>query len=322
MKRKGIRIFLAVLILGYLAAAAVPLLAVWSTEGKKPSQNKAQKIGAEGFRLEDADGTILEVSDEEFVRGGIAAEVPPTWEPAALEAQGVALYTYYSRLREQNRESGGEGADFSCDTQNALVYLPEELRKERWGDKFEEYEAVLEKAEKAVRGKTLQKDGELVCTTYFAISSGNTDAGGDIWGGDDACLQPAASPGDIFADGYLSQAEMTVNEVKEALARLCPEEKLGDDPDAWMAKLERTGSGTVRSGMVGNTQVTGTELRNAFGLRSANFTFEIEKGKFLFTVRGWGHNVGMSQNGAQYMAQNGADYQEILAWYYPGSELV
>ena len=189
-------------------------------------------------------------------------------------------------------------------------------------DKFEEYEAVLEKAEKAVRGKTLQKDGELVCTTYFAISSGNTDAGGDIWGGDDACLQPAASPGDIFADGYLSQAEMTVNEVKEALARLCPEEKLGNDPDAWMAKLERTGSGTVRSGMVGNTQVTGTELRNAFGLRSANFTFEIEKGKFLFTVRGWGHNVGMSQNGAQYMAQNGADYQEILAWYYPGSELV
>lgn len=322
MKRKGIRVFLVVMVMGYLVAAAVPLLAVWSAEGKTSSQNKAPSTGAGSFRLEDADGTILEVSDEEFVRGGIAAEMPPTWEPAALEAQGVALYTYYSRLRAQNRESGGEGADFSCDTQNARVYLPEELRKERWGDKFEEYESALEQAEKAVRGKTLQKDGELVCTTYFAISSGNTDAGGDIWGGDDTCLQPAASPGDIFADGYLSQVQISEKEAKEALAKLCPEEELGDDPDTWVTELERTGSGTVRSGMVGNTQVTGTELRNAFGLRSANFTFEIEQGKFLFTVRGWGHNVGMSQNGAQYMAQNGADYQEILAWYYPGSELV
>ena len=231
--------------------------------------------------MEDADGEVLEVEDSEFVKGGIAAEVPPSWEPEALKAQGVALYTYYSRLREQNREKGGDGADFTCNTEKALVYLPQEARKERWGENYETWEAALAEAEKSIRGQTLQQDGALLCSTYFAISSGSTDAAQDVWGGEYSYLQPAASPGDVFAEGYLSQKSMTEAAVKEALLTAFPN---------------------------AGEEATGTQLRNAFGLRSANFTWKRQDGKFIFTVKGWGHNVGMSQNGAQYMAKNGASY--------------
>ena len=67
---------------------------------------------------------------------------------------------------------------------------------------------------------------------------------------------------------------------------------------------------------------TGSQLRIALGLRSAHFSFETgEDDTVVFTVKGWGHNVGMSQTGACAMARCHMSYQEILAWYYPGSTL-
>ena len=46
------------------------------------------------------------------------------------------------------------------------------------------------------------------------------------------------------------------------------------------------------------------------------------RGSFLFRVRGYGHGLGMSQYGADLMAEDGKDYAEILAHYYPGTTLV
>ena len=248
--------------------------------------------------------------------------MPPTWETEALKAQGIALYTYYSRLREQNRAKGGDEPDFTCDTDKGLVYVPQEGRKERWGDQWEEWEKTLVTVEKSIRGLTLQSEGELVCATFFAISSGNTDSAADVWGGEADCLLPAASAGDVFASGYLSTVTMTEEEARKAIQSAFPKAELGKDPKGWLTELHRSDSGTVLSGKIGGAEATGTQIRNTFGLRSANFDWKFADGKFTFTVRGWGHNVGMSQTGAQYMAQNGASCQQILAWYYPGSELV
>ena len=73
---------------------------------------------------------------------------------------------------------------------------------------------------------------------------------------------------------------------------------------------------------IGGESFTGQELREAFSLRSTAFTLDCTGEAFLFTVTGYGHGVGMSQYGANVMAEGGADYREILAHYYPGTELV
>lgn len=331
MRRKKLRTILVLCGIFYLAAALLPLLSFCSvheeTEGQvsqKEEKTTKQELSATEesvFRLKDADGTILTVEDAEFIKGGIAAEVPLTYEPEALKAQGVALYTYYSRLREQNRKQEGEEADFSCNTEAGLVYIPQKERKSRWGEKYETWEKVLTQVEESIQGQTLLEEGELLCATYFAISSGSTDKGEDVWGGDSPCLQAVASPGDVFAPGYYSVVEMSEEQVKKAIMETWPQAVLGDEPSKWITEIKRSGSGTVLQGKAGGEKATGTELRNAFGLRSANFTWTVKNGSFTFQVKGWGHNVGMSQTGAQYMAQNGADYRQILAWYYPGSEL-
>ena len=64
--------------------------------------------------------------------------------------------------------------------------------------------------------------------------------------------------------------------------------------------------------------VTGKELRSLFGLRSAAFTVETAGDAITFRVIGYGHGVGMSQYGANELAKEGKNWQEILQWYYTG----
>ena len=85
--------------------------------------------------------------------------------------------------------------------------------------------------------------------------------------------------------------------------------------------LRRSAGDTVLSCTVGGVQTTGQELRGLLGLRSARFWLDYEGDALCFTVKGYGHGVGMSQAGAQVMAQSGSTYAEILAAYYPGCTL-
>ena len=90
----------------------------------------------------------------------------------------------------------------------------------------------------------------------------------------------------------------------------------------WIGGVERDASGRVAGARLGGVYIRGTELRSLFSLRSTAFTLEYTGSSFLFTVTGFGHGVGMSQYGANAMAKSGADYREILAHYYPGTQLV
>ena len=83
----------------------------------------------------------------------------------------------------------------------------------------------------------------------------------------------------------------------------------------------RDESGRVETISIGGKTLSGAEARSLFSLRSTNFTAEIADGNLIFHVIGSGHGVGMSQYGANVMAQQGAGYAEILAHYYPGTVL-
>ena len=73
---------------------------------------------------------------------------------------------------------------------------------------------------------------------------------------------------------------------------------------------------------IGNLELTGVEVRNIFSLRSANFTFKIEEDNIKFEVIGYGHGVGISQTGADSLAKQGKNYEEIIKHYYTGVEIV
>ena len=85
---------------------------------------------------------------------------------------------------------------------------------------------------------------------------------------------------------------------------------------------EYTDSNRVKTIKVGNLNISGVEMRSILGLKSTNFNFKIDGDNIIFSVIGYGHGVGMSQTGADSLAKNGSNYEEIVKHFYTGVEIV
>ena len=122
--------------------------------------------------------------------------------------------------------------------------------------------------------------------------------------------------------GYVSQLELSPLDFRDTILYAYPYANFTGEESAWVGEISRDESGRVSSACLGGVDIAGTALRSLFSLRSTAFTLEYTGGSFLFTVTGHGHGVGMSQHGANLMAAQGSDYTQILAHYYPGTQLV
>ena len=297
-------------------------------EGSSAARERVEGVfsGAPAsFRvLDQTTGQVVEVEAADYVRGAVAAEMPALYHPETLKAQAVAAYTYAVRMALDRRENplpSLEGADFAADPQNRQVYMTEEGAREFYGDSFDQYwPKVCQAADEVLGYLLLDPQGQPVAAAYHAISAGVTEDAANIWDGAVACLTPAESPGDVLAHDYETTAVFTPSEMA-ALLEPVEGADLSGDPVGWIGIDSRSSSGYVTAVTVGGVPLHGQELRTLLGLRSTAFDLEADGSTFTFTVRGYGHGAGLSQNGADYMARQGSTFDEILAHYYPGSRL-
>ena len=294
---------------------------------KKPQKEFSALPGADKdgdskgvFRLQNADtGEVYEVPELDFVIGAVSAEMYPTYHTEALKAQAVASYTYYSAIRKRSRANPAKelkGADFSDKQLGFNVFYTKEQLKERWKDGFEVYYKKVSDAVESVFGKLITYDDQPITAVYHAISAGTTEDAAVLWGTSYPYLQPVPSPGDKLSPDYLTEASFTPDELDEKLSR-AEGFKASGEPDKWIKdKPQTSASGTVTQIEICGRVFTGVEIRELLGLRSACFSVRYGDGEFVFTVSGYGHNVGMSQYGADYLARQGMTYEEILRYYY------
>ena len=118
-------------------------------------------------------------------------------------------------------------------------------------------------------------------------------------------------------EAFLSAVKETENQVllNEAFLKLGISEKV-------VGETEKSEGGGVKKIVLGGKEFSGSEIRNAFNLRSSAFDVAEMKDGLLFTVYGYGHGVGMSQYGADALARSGMTYKEILSHFYKGTELI
>lgn len=263
---------------------------------------------------------VLTLTEEDFLLRMLAMEMSPDNHEEALKAQAVATYTYYARRRQAQAEKTDpnlKGADFATPKDSFPAAYTEEKLRERWGDTYKENHQKMTAAIRAVRGVTMTYDGKLIDACYHSISCGNTEAAKTVWGADIPYLQTVASPGDRLAPTYASEITCTVEEAKAILQAELPELILGKDPTTWFGTPTLSDAGTVTEQPVGNNgKLAGTRVRQLFGLRSAAFSVACDGDAFTFSVKGYGHGVGMSQYGADYLARQGYSFDEILRYYY------
>lgn len=265
---------------------------------------------------------IQAIPVQDYILGAVAAEMPVSFADEALKAQAVAAHTYAERqcLAGAGREEL-HGADFSDDPSKYQAFLTEDELRERWGTHFDVNYKRLSALVAEVAEEVLVYEDEPIIAAFHAFSTGRTDAALTVWGSDVAYLQPVESPADKDAPSYEEALEFTPDETGDKLRSTHPALQLDIEPEEWFGEPAVSEAGTVLSIPVADGLFTGQEIRTLFGLRSAAFTVKYEKNRFVFTTHGFGHNVGMSQYGANAMAKEGKDYKEILAYYYAGADL-
>lgn len=284
----------------------------------KTNINKVNNIPAQSdtFRLLNRDtNTVSNISAENYIFGVVAAEMPALYEYEALKAQAVAAYTFACRRR---LESGKKDYDITTDPKTDQSFAAAEELKKRWGDKADVYTEKIKKAVADTKGQVLTYNGEPALTVYHAVSSGMTNACRDVWGKDLPYLKSVASPYDKLAPNYLSSVTVSGEDFCKKLAGKCT---FSGNKEKYIGEIKRTDTGAVKTVCICGKEISGGEIRSAFDLRSLNFDITLNNGNFVFTVRGYGHGVGMSQFGADYMAKQGSTYKEILATYYKGLSL-
>lgn len=273
--------------------------------------------------LNSSTGIVEEVALLDYVTGAIASEMPASYNMDALIAQGIASYTdgvYLAGLRRSAPEEGLKGADFSADPQNKAGYLTEKEMRDCWGESYDTYYSRVRKAAETAVQYQLTYEGEPILAAYFAISAGSTtEDSGNVWSASLAYLSPVDSSWDREADGFESSVTLTKAELRELL--IAKGAVLESDSSQWLQILQRSEAGYVTSLCAGSLTMTGQEFRTLCGLRSSCFTFSWDKAGVTFNVKGYGHGVGLSQSGANYLAGEGKSFSDILLHYYPGTEL-
>ncbi len=299
--------------------------------GSRPTSLGEESLGEEiplieSFRiLNQSTGKVETVSLQDYVRGAVAAELPATFHEEAMKAQAVAAHTYALRqtlLQRENPDPQLKGADFAADPDNLKGYAREEDMRERFGDMADVYWNKITQAADSVLGYLLVYEGEPILAAYHSTCVGITEDASNVWSGSAPYLVPVESPGDLLSPSLESTATFTTGELRKILTDSFADLTLPEDPTQWFTILDRSSSGYVVLMEVGNLTLHGKDIRTALGLKSTNFKILSEGDTITFEVMGYGHGVGMSQYGADYMARQGSTFDEILTHYYTGAQLV
>lgn len=296
-----------------------------ATEHEPETETAALSLCESYKMLDITSGKVEEIPVREYLIGAVCAEMPATFETEALKAQAVAAHTYAERqhlLEQSNPTPELYGADFSNDSSQYQACFTENQAKQYYGDNFETSYAKISDAVDAVLPYILEYDGTPIIAAFCSMSTGTTESAETVWGSKVDYLVPVESSADTTAPRYLETMDMTTDEFQKKVAAAVPDAVWDGDPAKWVQLGECSASGTVLTVTVGGQELSGQEFRELLELRSAAFTVEVTDGKLTFTTRGYGHGVGMSQYGANAMAKEGADWQEILAHYYPETQLV
>ena len=287
-----------------------------------PPSQPAESLDAAAALNVLVGGKLQQMDMGTYLLGVVRAEMPASFEEEALKAQAAAARTYTLYKMANGGSPNHPEADACDDITCCQAYKTYADAAAGWGDKAAAYEAKVRAAVEATDGQCILYEGRPVLAVFHSSSAGATQDAADVWSASLPYLRSVETPEDEEAvPGYRSTVSFQAAQLKELLRAALPEAELGGSPSNWFTNIRQQPNGTVTALTVGGVEVGGNQLRTILDLRSACFTIAFEGDTVTFSVTGYGHGVGMSQYGANVLAQGGMDYREILSWYYTGASV-
>ena len=302
----------SLMLAGVLPAVLIGALSSGFT--RKEEQQLPREESREHYEITviDKDGLSRVMELESYVTGVVLGEVSADFNVEALKAQAVAARTYTLYCIEvlKKHSGGAVCTDYHC----CQAYCePEEYCGD--GGSEQELKKVMDAVEDTA-GEVLKYGSDLICATYFASSGGQTEDALEVWGKSYPYLKSVESLGEENC-GYFSElVSISPAELQNVLGV-----QLRGAPSSWLGMVKYTVGGGVDLIRIGGRLYSGVELRKLLKLRSTMMTITATDKEIVIETKGYGHRVGMSQHGANAMANNGQSYCDILAHYYQDTAL-
>lgn len=314
-----------------LIILAVPTLIVMpfiqqsdeTQEGATESNTPTQPVETvEDFQLDDQSSfqvnvfrtnaeQIEQVALEKYVSHVVASEMPADFELEALKAQSLAARTYIVQHLMKSEEDLPGNAHVTDTIQHQVYKNNDELMK-AWGSDYVWKMNKIKQAVAETKGEILTYDGSPITASFFSTSNGFTENSEDYWKHEFPYLRSVASPWDKESPKYLDQKVFTKSEVEQKLSVQLNENQ------PFISNITKTESERIATANIGGQTFSGRKIREQLGLKSSDFSVQQKDQYIIFKTKGYGHGVGMSQYGANGMAQEGKSYQDIVGHYYDG----
>lgn len=268
--------------------------------------------------LSEKSGELREMTAEEYTVYALLAEIPELLSPEAMKAQAVAARTYaYARIAAGTDKE--TGAHITDDPEKYQICLTEKQAEQMYSDAYEDALTAAWQAADETKGELLTYGGMPIVAAFHTSSAGMTESAENVWGTAVPYLVPVSSEGEEYSPYYGVRHEYTAAEISARL--FCREKDYRERPLGDIS-CEKTPSGTVQTVNICGASLSGAEFAAIFSLPSAAFDITKTDRGAEVTTYGCGHLAGMSMYGAEYMAERGAEHGEILAHYYPDTQLV
>ena len=270
---------------------------------------------------EEADG-IAEIGWTDCLAGILAKEVPEDFGEEAMKAQAVVIRTQIYRELES-----------SGDKILTLERMTLEEMKKQWGqekalDYYNKYIRAVEQTDDTV---LMYGDG-YAWTPFHQSSSGMTRSAAEVMGTEEfPYVAVRECPDDKEADNEIQVFTFSYEEIQAACRDFLVAADDGEQAEkgytfADFEIQEDDSAGYVSRLRIGDTVCTGDQFRDALDLPSSCFSFsELREGKagsgIKITTAGNGHGLGMSLWTAEKMDEDGSTYEEILSFFFEGTEL-
>ena len=235
-----------------------------------------------------------------YLIGVVGCEVDAEYEMEALKTQAIVARTY--ALKKIS-----DGNKLTDDTTTQCYKDDDELR-DKWGSNYDKYYKKIEKAVNDTENLAIYYDNKLIDAVYHSISNGYTEDAKEVWGSDIEYLVSVDSSWDKEDRNYMDVVSIDIDEFLISLGVTTPNYNI----------LSKDKTGRVEKIKVGDKVFSGIDFRKILGLKSTDFKIDVDPNKVTITTYGYGHGVGLSQDGANYMAKKGYTFDEIVKYYYKG----
>lgn len=302
MKKKSVFFLLLI----FLVILSLVLIIIWDKANKKNKLEELKKQELEEiktYELKNKEKStiliymtktdkVVEMNLNEYLKGVLPAEMPPTYELEALKAQAVVARTYALEKRSSSSHEKGEICDNYAHCQ---AYLTEEQIIKAWKNRgytetqINEYFKKIEEAVYSTSGEVITYDYNYIKAYFHANSGGKTEDVSSIWGKQNIpYLKSVESKGEDTFSNYRSSNTYTISELITKLNN-------GTDINCTSRGIEKEGikilsytkGGRVNNIKIGENIYSAEKLRAILSLKSTNFTVDIKDKKITFNVTGY-----------------------------------